>query len=153
MFSVDRSLQTHECRCNDAELSCVSVFRSGGWWLMERRVNAPFTRWWNPRMRWERARRRVSSISPVWSVCSKTVWFKLLIVASNMKCILLHPFQRYIDRGVRTYTWASVNGTDYRWANSAFPGIQSPLDTHMQAPNISPWSVVLLEKGDVLHEA
>lgn len=23
--------------------------------------------------------------------------------------------QRYIDRGVRTYTWAPVNGTDYRW--------------------------------------
>lgn len=23
-------------------------------------------------------------------------------------------WQRYIDRGVRTYTWAPVNGTDYR---------------------------------------
>lgn len=29
---------------------------------------------------------------------------------------VLHPWQRYIDRGVRTYTWAPVNGTDYRWA-------------------------------------
>lgn len=47
-------------------------------------------------------------------VCSKIVLFKLLIVESNINLIVLHPWQRYIDRGVRTYTWAPVNGTDYR---------------------------------------
>lgn len=26
-----------------------------------------------------------------------------------------HLLQRYIDSGIRTYTWAPVNGTDYRW--------------------------------------
>lgn len=50
---------------------------------------------------------------PTGSVCFKINVFKLLIVV-NFFFVVLHPRQRYIDRGVRTYTWAPVNGTDYR---------------------------------------
>lgn len=39
---------------------------------------------------------------------------KLLIVELIYLFAVLHPWQRYIDRGIRTYTWAPVNGTDYR---------------------------------------
>lgn len=55
---------------------------------------------------------------PTGSVCCKMNVFKLSIVVDFFFAVL-HPRQRYIDRGVRTYTWAPVNGTDYRWAFSA----------------------------------
>lgn len=48
---------------------------------------------------------------------------EILLVKIQFDTIILisgfYPRQRYIDRGVRTYTWGPVNGTDYRWVMSA----------------------------------
>uniref|UniRef100_A0A3Q1H6Y6 VWFA domain-containing protein n=1 Tax=Anabas testudineus TaxID=64144 RepID=A0A3Q1H6Y6_ANATE len=41
---------------------------------------------------------------------------KLYITILNSNFFVYHLWQRYIDRGVRTYTWAPVNGTDYSLA-------------------------------------
>uniref|UniRef100_A0A672SM23 Calcium voltage-gated channel auxiliary subunit alpha2delta 1 n=1 Tax=Sinocyclocheilus grahami TaxID=75366 RepID=A0A672SM23_SINGR len=32
-------------------------------------------------------------------------------------------YQRYIDRGIRTYNWAPVNGTDYRFVGFTYPNL------------------------------
>uniref|UniRef100_A0A8D3D8H4 Calcium voltage-gated channel auxiliary subunit alpha2delta 1 n=1 Tax=Scophthalmus maximus TaxID=52904 RepID=A0A8D3D8H4_SCOMX len=37
-------------------------------------------------------------------------------ILNAISCVFYYLWQRYIDRGVRTYTWGPVNGTDYSLA-------------------------------------
>uniref|UniRef100_A0A8D2ZQY3 Calcium voltage-gated channel auxiliary subunit alpha2delta 1 n=1 Tax=Scophthalmus maximus TaxID=52904 RepID=A0A8D2ZQY3_SCOMX len=44
----------------------------------------------------------------------KVEYYKAILNA--ISCVFYYLWQRYIDRGVRTYTWGPVNGTDYSLA-------------------------------------
>lgn len=38
----------------------------------------------------------------------------------SLRLHFIFQYQRYIDRGIRTYTWAPVNGTDYRFVGFTY---------------------------------